>query len=145
MPAMQTEPPGAPCADRSVELRVAARVDNIAVVRTLVGAVGALADFDVDCVADLRLAVDEVCTQLVRAASPDATLVVVVEPRAETLKVEAQVACRPGHDVVAPGSFSWHVLTSLVDEVQTFRDGQQLDDGAEIFGVVLTRHRAGSG
>lgn len=135
--------------DRMVELRVAPRVENVAVVRTLVGAVGALEDFDVDSVADLHLAVDEACTQLIGVANPDATLVVVVEPGAKALRVEVRVVpCRPDSDVVAPGSFSWFVLSSLVDEVQTFRDGSQVDGGAEdaeVFGIVLTRRRAGFG
>ncbi len=35
---------------------------------------------------------------------------------------------------MAPGSFSWHVLRSLTDEVKTFQDGEALDDGA-VFGI----------
>ena len=63
---------------RAVELHVAARLENLAMVRTLVGAIGTFEDLDFDAVADLRLAVDEVCTRLIRSATPDATLVVVV-------------------------------------------------------------------
>jgi len=51
-------------------------------------------------------------------ATPDATLVVVVDPHEEELVIEASAACET-HDVVSPGSFSWHVLTSLADDVQT--------------------------
>ena len=66
---------------RAVELHVAARLENLAMLRTLVGAIGTFEDLDFDAVADLRLAVDEVCTRLIRSATPDATLVVVVDPR----------------------------------------------------------------
>src|SRR5689334_16758947 len=107
--------------DRAIELRVAATLENLAVLRTLVGAVGAFEDLDFDAVADLRLAVDEVCTRLIRSAVPGATLSVLVDPRDDELVVEASAACDT-HDVVAPGSFSWHVLTSLADDVQTFHD-----------------------
>ena len=31
-----------------------------------------------------------------------------------------------------PGSFSWHVLTSLADDVQTFHDGRE-PDGRAVF------------
>ncbi len=62
--------------DSAVELRVAARLENLAVLRTVVGAVGTFEDLDFDAVADLRLAVDEACTRLIRSASPEATLVV---------------------------------------------------------------------
>jgi serine/threonine-protein kinase RsbW len=45
--------------DNTVEFRVAARLENLAVMRTLVAAVGTFEDLDFDAVADLRLAVDE--------------------------------------------------------------------------------------
>lgn len=145
MTDMQLTPTREHRSDRSVELRVAPLVDNIAVARTLVGAVGTLEDFDVDSVADLRLAVDEVCTQLIRAASADTALVMVVEPGDDAIRVEVRVACRADPDIVAPGSFSWYVLNSLVDEVRTFRDGQQPGVDGEVCGVVLTRRRVESG
>src|SRR6202142_3291056 len=127
---------------RAVELQVAARLENLAMLRTLVGAIGTFEDLDFDAVADLRLAVDEVCTRLIRSAIPDATLAIVVDPRDDELKVEASTTC-DNADVVAPGSFSWHVLTSLTDEVQTFQDSHG-PDGHRVFGVTLTTRRAGS-
>jgi serine/threonine-protein kinase RsbW len=126
----------------AIELRVAAKLENLAVLRTLVGAVGTFEDLDFDAVADLRLAVDEVCTRLIRSATPDATLAIVVDPRDDELKVEASTTC-DSDDVVTPGSFSWHVLTSLTDDVQTFQDGSG-PDGHRVFGVTLTTRRAGS-
>ena len=123
--------------DRAIELRVAATLENLAVLRTLVGAVGAYEDLDFDAVADLRLAVDEVCTRLIRSAVPGATLEIVIDPHDDELRVEASTVCAD-KDVVTPGSFSWHVLTSLADDVQTYQNG----DG--VFGVALTTRRAGS-
>jgi len=129
--------------ERAIELRVAAKLENLAVLRTLVGAVGTFEDLDFDAVADLRLAVDEVCTRLIRSATPDATLVVLVDPREDELVVEASAACDT-HDVVAPGSFSWHVLTSLADDVQTFHDGHDPNESGSVFGITLTARRAAS-
>jgi anti-sigma regulatory factor (Ser/Thr protein kinase) len=126
---------------RAVELQVAARLENLAMLRTLVGAIGTFEDLDFDAVADLRLAVDEVCTRLIRSASPDATLAVVVDPREDVLIVEASAECDT-HDVVAPGSFSWHVLTSLADDVQTFQDGRDPKETGSLFGIRLTARRA---
>lgn len=123
--------------DRAIELRVAATLENLAVLRTLVGAVGAFEDLDFDAVADLRLAVDEVCTRLIRSAVPGATLEIVIDPHDDELRVEASTACA-NSDVVTPGSFSWHVLTSLADDVQTYENGNG------VFGVALTTRRAGS-
>ncbi|WP_144205860.1 ATP-binding protein [Mycobacterium tilburgii] len=129
---------------RAVELHVAARLENLAMLRTLVGAIGTYEDLDFDAVADLRLAVDEVCTRLIRSATPDATLVVVVDPRENELVVEASAACDT-HDVVAPGSFSWHVLTSLADDVQTFHDGRDPNETGSVFSITLTARRAAAG
>jgi serine/threonine-protein kinase RsbW len=129
--------------DRSIELLVAARLENLAVLRTLVGAVGTFEDLDFDAVADLRLAVDEVCTRLIRSATPDATLAIVVDPRDDMLVVEASAECKT-FDVVTPGSFSWHVLTSLADDVQTFHDGCEPAELGGVFGITLTTRRAGA-
>ncbi len=123
--------------DRAIELRVTATLENLAVLRTLVGAVGTFEDLDFDAVADLRLAVDEVCTRLIRSAVPGATLEIVIDPHDTELRIEASTACST-EDVVTPGSFSWHVLTSLADDVATYQDGNG------IFGVSLTTRRAGS-
>jgi serine/threonine-protein kinase RsbW len=132
-----------PRGDRAVELRVAARLENLAVLRTLVGAIGTFEDLDFDAVADMRLAVDEVCTRLIRSATQDATLVVVVDPRDDELVVEASAPCVT-YDVVAPGSFSWHVLTSLADDVQTFHDGHPPNEAGGVFGITLTTRLASS-
>ena len=129
---------------RAVELHVAARLENLAMLRTLVGAIGTYEDLDFDAVADLRLAVDEVCTRLIRSATADATLIVVVDPQENELVVEASAACDT-HDVVSPGSFSWHVLTSLADDVQTFHDGREPNETGSVFGIRLTARRAAVG
>jgi len=125
-----------------VELRVAARLENLAVLRTLVAAVGTFEDLDFDAVSDLRLAVDEACTRLIRSAVPDSTLLLVVDPQADAVVVEASTTCS-SPDILAPGSFSWHVLSSLTDEVRTFQDGQG-PQGAQVFGISMTTRRASS-
>jgi len=126
---------------RSVELRVAATLENLAVLRTLVAAVGTFEDLDFDAVADLRLAVDEACTRLIRSAVPDSTLLVVVDPRKDAVVIHASATCK-SQDVLAPGSFSWHVLSSLTDDVRTFQDGQGPEE--RVFGISMTTRRASS-
>jgi serine/threonine-protein kinase RsbW len=128
--------------DRSVELRVAATLENLAVLRTLVAAVGTFEDLDFDAVADLRLAVDEACTRLIRSAVPESTLLLVVNPRDDAVVIDASTTCK-SPDILAPGSFSWHVLSSLTDEVRTFEDGQEAAKG-RVFGISLTTRRASS-
>ncbi len=127
---------------QSVELRVAATLENLAVLRTLVAAIGTFEDLDFDAVADLRLAVDEACTRLIRSAVPGATLVLVVDPQPEALVTRVSTTCR-GPEVLAPGSFSWHVLRSLTDEVSTFSNSQSADD-SRLCGICMTTRRASS-
>ncbi|MGW0161726.1 ATP-binding protein [Mycobacterium sp. NPDC003323] len=128
--------------DRSVELRVAASLENLAVLRVLIAAAATFEDLDFDAVSDLRLAVDEACTRLVKAAVPGSTLTVTIKPREDALVIQASATCSSDEDdVVAPGSFSWHVLSSLTDEVSTFVNGQHADTG-RIFGISLTARRA---
>ena len=129
---------------KRVEVRVAAKLENLAVLRTLVAAMATFEDFDMDAVADLRLAVDEACTRLIRSAKPDASLVVSMDPSDDALTVDASTACTTT-DVMAPGSFSWHVLTSLTDHVSTFHDGHDdHQDAGEIFGISMTTRRVSS-
>lgn len=131
----------------AVELRVSAGLENLAVLRTLVGAVGTAFDLDLDAVADLKLAVDEACTLLVRSAAPDTALVVVVDPRTYEVVVEVSAECAgedcDTDDVVSPGSLSWHVLSSLTDDVQTFYDGVAPGGDRHIVGIRLSTKRAG--
>jgi anti-sigma regulatory factor (Ser/Thr protein kinase) len=123
----------------AVEFRVAARLENLAVLRTVVGAVGMFSDLNLDAVADLRLAVDEACTGLIRSATPEATLVVIVDPREDVVVVEASTTC-DADDVLTEDSLSWHLLSALTDDVQTFRNGSSSD---RVFGITLTTRRAG--
>ena len=127
---------------RSVELRVAAKLENLAVLRTLVAAVGTFEDLDFDAVADLRLAVDEACTRLIRSAVPGSTLLLVVDPQDDAVVIDVSTACK-SPDILSPGSFSWHVLSSLTDEVHTFQDGQGPAEG-RVFGISMMTRRASS-
>lgn len=124
-----------------LELRCAARLENLAVLRAVVGAVAAFEDLDFDAVADLRLAVDEACTRLISSAASDTSIDVLVEPRKDTLVIEVSAQC-DSSDFISPGSFSWHVLTALTDEVWTFQKGQDSGNG-RIFGIALSTKRTG--
>jgi serine/threonine-protein kinase RsbW len=131
--------------DNALEVRVAALLENLAVVRTVIGAVGTFEDLDLDAVADLRLAVDEACTRLIRAADADAELILVIDPRPHEVVVEVSTATSSVEDILTPGSFSWHVLTSLTDDVRTFNDGAAVDGAEPTFGIALTTRRVSPG
>jgi len=129
----------------AVEFRVAARLESLALLRTVVGAVGVFADLNLDAVADLKLAVDEACTGLIGSATPEAILVVAIDPRPDVVVVEARTTCET-YDVLAEDSLSWHVLSALTDDVRTFHNGNVAGGHSDgrVFGITLTTRRAGS-
>jgi serine/threonine-protein kinase RsbW len=100
-----------------------------------------LEDLDLDAVADLRLALDEACTRLIRSAAPDSTVVVEVEPRETDLRITVSTTC-VGDDILRAGTFSWHVISSLTDDVQTFRRGPDHHPGpGGVFGITMIARR----
>lgn len=131
---------GAPGAGaRAVEIKVPARLENLATLRAVVAAIATLEDLDLDSVSDLRLAVDEACTALIRSSLEGADLVLVVDSRDDALHINASTTSGTG-SAIAPGSFGWHVMSSLVDEVlaESPRDGV---DTAGVVGITLVTRR----
>ncbi len=123
-----------------VEFLVPARLESLAIVRTLVSALATLEDLDLDAVADLRLALDEAATALIRSSAPDARLTITVRPRENDLWISVSAPCVED-DVLRPGTFSWHVISSLTDDVETFHDGAEIDNPARVFGITMTARR----
>jgi serine/threonine-protein kinase RsbW len=123
-----------------VEFLVPARLESLAIIRTLVSALATLEDLDLDAVADLRLALDEACTALIRSSAPNSRLTVTVRPRELDLWISVSVPCVED-DVLRPGTFSWHVISSLTDDLETFRDGAEVDDPARVYGITMTARR----
>ena len=66
---------------------------------------------------------------------PDSTLLLVIDPRDDAVVIDASTTCK-SPDILAPGSFSWHVLSSLTDEVSTFQDGRGPQEG-RVFIITL--------
>ncbi|HEX9175923.1 MAG TPA: ATP-binding protein [Mycobacterium sp.] len=123
-----------------VEFRVPARLESLAVIRALVTALGTLEDLDLDAVADLRLALDEACTALIRSAAPDSRLTVTVRLREQDLWVSVSAPCVE-ENALRHGTFSWHVISSLTDDVETFHDGAKVGDHGRVFGITMTARR----
>jgi len=106
--------------ENEVEFRVVAKLENLAVVRTLIGAVGTFEDLDMDTVADLRLAVDEACTRLIRSAVPGSTLIVVVRPQDDDVVIDASTTCT-SPDIMAPGNQVVSLLARPTPALTSFR------------------------
>lgn len=102
---------------RTVVMQVAAEASELPPLRLVAADLAARADFDLDTVEDLRLAVDEAAAELVAVAAADAVLTCTLWLDAGQMGVTASVPAKPGARV-RQDSFGWRVLTTLVDEVR---------------------------
>ncbi|TDC89626.1 ATP-binding protein [Saccharopolyspora aridisoli] len=127
-------------APNQVEVRVRAEPDQLSVMRAVVGDLAMRADHDVDSIADLRLAVDEACSTLVRLAAPEATLVCRFQLTGEQLSITAEVLSKndfgPRKD-----TFSWRVLSALADAVSTSVESGPAANGSHLVRIELTKGR----
>ena len=100
----------------TVEIRTAARPALIPTVRAVASDLAARADFDLDAISDLRMAVDEACATLVGLAAPGSSLWCTFDVHGERIDVSAQVVTG-GATELPTDSFGWRVLQTLADQV----------------------------
>lgn len=102
--------------DAAVELRVRADPGQLGVIRAVAATMAAQCNFDLDEIADVRLAADEAASFLIVRAQSNAQLICkfLVEPGRLGMSV-----CTPIGETVPPSrrGFGWHVLTTLTDSV----------------------------
>ena len=97
----------------SVRVAFPADTVNMAIARTVAAAIAARADLTVDQVEDVRLAMDEATSHMIRAATPGAT--VTIDLWVSGSVVHAQLSCPvDSASPPEPDPFSWTVLTALV-------------------------------
>lgn len=105
------------CDQATVEITLPAAGEFLPVVRTAAAALGAAADFVLDDIEDLRIAVDEACAILLSRSIPGTDLMCsfYVRDGAVTVECSAHVL-----DRTPPprAGFAWIVLTSLTSSVE---------------------------
>jgi len=117
----------------SVEVRVRASPSLISAVRVVAADLAARADFDLDAVSDLRMAVDEACSALVAVAAPDAVLCCGFGLGTDHIVATATVAVS-APTVIRQDTFGWRVPAPLADsaEVVGAQDGSKLCTGLRL-------------
>jgi anti-sigma regulatory factor (Ser/Thr protein kinase) len=112
--------------DADIRLTLPARPENVAVVRHVLGALAEAIGLEEPVVADMRLAVTEACTNVVRHAYVDGegTIDVVVRPRGDAVEVIVAdegrgLGCSP--DTAGPG-LGMPLIAALADSVEVRRD-----------------------
>ncbi len=122
MTATQQSGPQARPSDH-LEMRVSADPAWLPSLRVVAADLATRADFDLDAVSDLRMAVDEACAELVGAARPDAVLVCRFAVEHDGITMTATVPAADGATVSRDG-FGWRILTTLTDEVEVLEGGE---------------------
>jgi serine/threonine-protein kinase RsbW len=109
-----------------IRLTIPASPQWVVLIRTATTAVCARLDFSMDRLDDLRLAVDEVASLLIKDAVPDS--VIECELLAgEDGRLDVTLSTHTNAGVLPPtNSFSWTVLTALVDDVTATVDADRL-------------------
>jgi serine/threonine-protein kinase RsbW len=118
-----------------VELRLSARPALIPTVRTVASDLAGRADFDLDAISDLRMAVDEACTTLVRLTTEEDMLTCVFTLSDDSIGVKVTARAAWAGAKVSTESFGWRVLQTLADEVVAY-DGDEGVTGAIAIGLV---------
>ncbi len=125
----------------TVEVRTSASAALIPTIRAVASDLAARADFDLDAISDLRMAVDEACATLVDIAAPSSMLRCTFLVRAEQIAVHAEVHGGHPDSAVSTATFGWRVLQTLADDVQALRT-PGTDGNGPIVGIRLDK-RAG--
>lgn len=134
--------PETPEGTSTVEVRTSASASLIPTIRAVASDLAARADFDLDAISDLRMAVDEACATLVDVAAPSSMLRCTFLVRPERIEVHAEVRARRTEDVVSTDTFGWRVLQTLADEV-TVHHSPASDGIGPTVGIRLDK-RAGA-
>jgi serine/threonine-protein kinase RsbW len=118
----------APALDSDIRLTLPARPENVAVVRHVLGALAGALKLPDDVIEDMRLAVTEACTNVVRHAyqGDEGKIDVVVRPKGDALEVVVSDAGRgiaPSPDTAGPG-LGLPLIAALADtlEIERRRD-----------------------
>lgn len=106
----------------AVELRVKAHPDQLAVLRAVTSAIALQHDFDLDTVADVKLAVDEAATRLIMGSPTDGTLSCSFRVVYPMVHVRLSAPTVDAAAVGQPRSFGWHVLNSLTESISVSAD-----------------------
>jgi serine/threonine-protein kinase RsbW len=105
-----------------IEVRMRVADARVATVRAIAADIAIHEDFDLDSLADLKLAVDEACATVLAKARPDGLLVCRLLITTERVEMRATAATDNGQP---PGNeaLGWHMLQVLTDTARCWITG----------------------
>jgi serine/threonine-protein kinase RsbW len=102
-----------------IELRVPAEARYLPIIRSLAASIALREDFDLDYVADFKLAVDEAGSMLTMAAWPGSELRCRFRVGINSITLQASTLSTVENLPDPAASFGWRVLTTLADTAST--------------------------
>jgi serine/threonine-protein kinase RsbW len=121
-----------------VELRVIADAAQLPVVRAVAETLAVLSDFTLDDIADIKLVVDEVCSELIAGAVIGAELSCSFVVGDTGIRIATSSTVQTGK-LPKQDSFGWHVLQTLTDSIALTVDDV---DGGHVVAVDVIKRRS---
>lgn len=124
-----------------VELRVRAGADQLPVVRAVAETLAVLSDFTLDDIADVKLVVDEVCSQLIKGSVTDAELSCTFAVSDSGIRIVVTSTLAPT-SVPKKDSFGWHVLQTLTDTIELRSDDPVEGEAGHTVAIDVVKRRS---
>jgi serine/threonine-protein kinase RsbW len=139
--ATGTEAETVPHADtEGIELRLPGRLEHLPIIRSVAANLAIRADFDLDSIADLKLAVDEACSTVITRAAKGATVSCMFMVNSDEIRFVV-AAPTPSSQQPSRDSFGWRVLTTLTDRAEMRVDRSTADDPGYVVYIELTKRK----
>ncbi|WP_207841522.1 ATP-binding protein [Williamsia soli] len=117
-------------AEAPVNIRVPADRSQVPMIRAIAETLAVLADFSLDEVADIKLAVDEAAMTVIGGASADAELKVALTAADQKFHAIIQ-SWFPADNTLVQQGFGWHVLQTLTSSVAV-HEGETQQNGRPV-------------
>ncbi|QII01788.1 ATP-binding protein [Rhodococcoides fascians A21d2] len=124
-----------------VELRVRAEADQLPVVRAVAETLVVLSDFTLDDIADVKLVVDEVCSQLIKGSVADSELSCLFSVSDSGIRIVV-TSTLATTSVPKKDSFGWHVLQTLTDSIELRADDADDSDAVRTVAIDVVKRRS---
>lgn len=119
-------------------MRLGASLVHLPIVRSIAVNIAMRADFDIDAISDLEMAVDEACSSLITRAAPDAKLTCKFLIGTDQIGFSVTVSSA-SDGTPSTQSFGWRVLTTLSDSAVTWVEPN--GDGRHLVHIELAKKR----
>lgn len=119
-----------------VNIRVAAEKSQVPMIRAIAETLAVLADFSMDEVADIKLAVDEAAMTIVGGAAAGSELTVAFTTAERRFNAVVQ-SWLPESKALLQTGFGWHVLQTLAESVDVHEGSP--DGGGRLVAIELSK------